>query len=162
MSPYKRALHYAYVLDPQNYRDHVHNAYIYHHKKTGENIFERHTGYILRCVKYMWLWHRSNRTFHKEFVDYVDEDHFTTLSPDRLFEANERVDAIRKRIASYHSGADSSINPELLSECLGYIEDGYTGNEISKMMGISAQTASNYKKKIKQLITAEHAEVESA
>ena len=154
MSPYKRALHYAYVLDPQNYRDHVHNAYLYHHDKTGGNIFEKHTGYILRCVKYMWLWHRSNRTFHKEFVEYVEEEHFTTLSPDRLLEASEGVDAMRKRIASYHSGAKASIDPDLLEQCMTYLEEGYSGNEIGQKMGVSFQTASNYKKKLQTILSS--------
>lgn len=166
MKLYYKALRYAYVLDPPHYRDLVHNAYIYFHKKSnGENLFEQHEGYILRCVKFMWKWRVSNESFNKEFHEYDEaagvfginpthSDKFCTdkRNPHTDLESKEFVDLVFKRVGSYHSGGLSSVDPKVLVQVLDYLQRGYTGNEIGTTMDLSAQTISNHKKKIQALV----------
>lgn len=153
-----------------NYRDLVHNAYIYYHKKSnGGNIFEQHEGYMLRCVKFIWRWsldHRyymmNRKLFLKKIFEYdTASDLFAANpsyadgfcnNPHEEMESKEVVDLIYKRVAQYHSGGESSVDPQALLRVLDYLQLGYTGREIGKEMGISEQTASNYKKKLKELV----------
>lgn len=159
-------MRYAYVLDHENYRDLVHNAYLYYYKKSsGGNLFaDKPEPYILRCVKFMWKWNMSNTVIGKNFIEYYEaasefgdnpsySDMFNAYSdPLRNLESEEAVDLITKRVAAYHSGGLSSVGPQELLQVMDYLQRGYTGNEIGTMMDISFQTVSNHKKKIQKLI----------
>lgn len=159
-------MRYAYVLDSENYRDHVHSAYVYYADKTGEDLFEQPLPYILRCVKFMWKWRWSNEHRNKVFEEYEEAENvyvtdptnsikFVTSSkdnPHQILESKEVIELIRKRVATYHSGGLSSVDPMELVQVMDYLQHGYTGREIGKKMGISEQTASNHKKKIQALI----------
>lgn len=162
-SQYKKALRYAFVLDQHNYRDLVHNAYIYHHKKTGGSLFDdQPLPYILRCIKFMWRWEYAN-VKNKRFYDYDQgltefsgnpsyTDGFLTRTSNDL-ESKEAVEMIYKRVAAYHSGKHNcSLDSKVLVQVMDYLQRGYTGNEIGTMMDISFQTVSNHKKKIQGLI----------
>ena len=148
-SAYRKACRYAFVLDRYNYTDLVHDAYLYFYKKSGgQNLFEQHEGFILRCVKWMWWWRHK---VSKPQVEY--EDHFFNYStPLQILESKEEVERIYDKIKSYHSGADRSLSPSVLLEFLGFLERGYEIQEIRQLMGISPQTAWNYRQKLKKII----------
>lgn len=149
-SLYRKALRYAYVLDSQNQFDLVHNAFLYYYKKSnGGNLFEQVEPYVMRCVRYMWKWKYSNDTFNKQFIDF---ELSTNVTPLQLLESKEAVDQIYERVKSYPSTHPYSLKSSVLLEFLSFLERGYEVKEICVLMNISPQTASNYRKKLKQLI----------
>ena len=171
-------MRYAFVLDQDNYKDLVHNAYIYYHKKSGgEDLFDKPEPYILKCVKFMWRWQRSNMTFNKSFVTIdravVEEDatrdfwrtdfrrdtshksSFCTADAGDQYlelESQDHIDLMYKKVASYATGKPSSLDPKVLIDTMDYFAQGYNSVEIAEIQGSSPQAVSKHKMKLRDLL----------
>jgi hypothetical protein len=147
---YYKASRYAYVLDSTDYRDLVHNAYLYYYKKSnGKNLFEEHEGFILRCVKWMWQWKYNVR---KEFVEF-NEQAINYTTPHLLVESEQQVKIVYDKVGSYHSGKNNrSLDSKLLLTTLTLLNNGYSQGEIAEQLDTSPQVVSGYVKKIRTIV----------
>lgn len=143
---YRRALLYAKALDQDNYRDLVHDAFLYTYTRSGTNLFDEHEGYICRCIKWMWRWSYQEKTyisggkkFEYQFETFDDSE--GGYNPEEILIAKDFHKYFLERLKS----------KPLLKNFLNYLEHGYEIKEICYMMQISPQTASNYRKHLKQL-----------
>lgn len=167
-SKYKRAISYAFKCHPVLYRDIVHQAYVKHFDARGTDLFDKDMFVILTWLKYIWYneinkgkymkdgeWHKKK--FYTPSEEWTEDTGSvilasTSIPADKQLMSKEFREDLFKRVDEYSSGQHSSINTNVLSQFLNYIDNGYTYPEICEEMGMSAQRIHYYKKKLQKII----------
>lgn len=152
---YKRAKGYAYKLDHSNYMDNLHDAFLYHWDKKGDNLFEREVPYVLRAVRYMSGW-KNQKQFSevhgsrkergekvKRFQSLTDNlvDHKT---PDKIYENKEILENLYSKINVYR-------NRDRMKQVLDLKLLGYTWTEICEETGIPPSVVNRIIEKINEI-----------
>lgn len=155
MRLYRNALKYAKKLDPVNYMDLVHNAFVYYYGMSGGgNLFlDRPEPYVMRCVKFMHKWHYNVEVKNKHFVEVTEGD---AMADDLVaeIESEDSIETMTENVARYSSGGTVSVSPEKLQKTLYYLNIGYSGNEVAEIMGVSAAVISYWRSKLQEILGA--------
>jgi DNA-binding CsgD family transcriptional regulator len=137
---YYEARGYAWKLNPNNYLDIVHDAYIIWYNRTGNDLFEEHRGRVSQTVKFVFLNQHGAKRFmyrgqyyRKTYTEsswlYSDED-----SPENVYlrqEEQDYQDSIIDRIAA-------NLTP-IRAEIFALLREGYNQRQISKKLGVNPQ-----------------------
>lgn len=146
MKNYKKAKSYSWVLDHDYYIDRVHDAFIRHYNRTGENLFDKSEYYVFRAVKYAKQYERQQT---KQFVEA--QEGLDNRTPDRILEFKEEYQQLISAIQNQHQDGPSKPLIDELLQFIAYKVSGYDHHEIAYSMGISRQLVSYYYKRLKQI-----------
>jgi hypothetical protein len=158
-SVYNRCISYAHKLDPISYKDLVSDAWLYNFKREGTDLFDKHPGYAMKCVKYIWLSNdRKQRYMYEgelyryQFHDpenFIIKHHYT---PDREITTEYFYKELHKRVDAYRSKSNCSLDPRILRRFLDLLDSGLTIKEISEEMEMSVKRLHYYKNKLKTIV----------
>lgn len=94
---YNRARGYLYKLDPRNYKDTLHDAFLNYYRRTGLNLFERSNTNVIGVVKNQYYENLRKLMFKKngerlpyQFTDFDDHQQTTTTPLDLLIVAETK------------------------------------------------------------------------
>jgi DNA-directed RNA polymerase specialized sigma24 family protein len=133
---YNKARRYLYKVDPINYKDILHDAYVNYHRRTGGlNLFERSNTNVIGVVRNQYyerfqkMSYQKNKTRHQyQFVEY--EDSPSNLTPIDFLIEKETFSTFIKRAEHFR---DSDTAKEVLNHRL----DGYTPEETAEKLNIT-------------------------
>lgn len=140
---YRKALNYAHRLDPQYYKDLVHDAYLEWYRKTGMSLLEAPEGVMIQTIKNT---HRGNYT-RSTFMwrgEIGLKQFFTFQEYDRpVNEFNPENQCI---IMDMKEKLDSRLTEEQ-REVLNQTRMGYAPSEVAEQLGTYRQQI-NYKMRV--------------
>jgi hypothetical protein len=136
---YYEARGYAWKLNPDNYLDIVHDAYIIWYDRTGNDLFDEHRGRVSQTVKNVFLNEVGARRFmyrgqyYKK--QYFGSDHLRAEGdPEETYLNKEEAifkDSLIDRIAD-------NLTP-LRATIFALLREGYNQRQISKKLGVNPQ-----------------------
>jgi hypothetical protein len=167
---WQRAFSYAYKCSgPWIYKDLVHSAWLYHQERFGTDLMEKEVGYVLRLVKWMWRYEvrrqtyeiegeRKQKRYYQVAEDVADpETEFVVVDSAPLaldaMVSDEYMTEFFRLVDNYHSGSvRSSVDPGELRRVAELLMAGFSGVEVAKILNMSAQTVSNHKAKVRDIV----------
>lgn len=133
---YYQARSYAYKLDPANYVDLTHDAYVVWFNKTGRNLFDEHRGVITKTIKNLHFtnfrksrWQCRGVTNKRTFEEFKDQSYTTTTPHDELIAA-ELATSIENALRTF-----SPANQEII----GLVASGEPVKDVANDAGVSTQ-----------------------
>lgn len=145
---YRKALSYAYALNPKLYRDIVHDAYLHWFEKSKKNLFEEEEKRVIRVVKLTWMGYYRNRRSKEGKLKYRIAKNYM-VDGQQLYEKTDPTTPedhlIAKELEEHMIG---SMTSDLQLEIYLYAVQGYRPIEIAEMVGKRKSTISYYFKKM--------------
>jgi DNA-binding CsgD family transcriptional regulator len=146
---YNKAKRYLFKVDPEVYKDVLHDAFINYFRRTGLNLFERSNGNVIGVVKNEYFSYLRSKMFRRggerlPFQFTTFEDHsFTSITPEDILIGIETQQQIESRLPSFE-------DPDLASEVLRMRLEGYNTKEISKDLDLNIQQVKRYTQNLRK------------
>jgi DNA-binding CsgD family transcriptional regulator len=146
---YNKARRYLYKIDPNTYKDVLHDAYLTYYRRTGLNLFERSNGNVIGVVKNQYFENYRKGTFRRngerlpyQFSDF-DDHSCNKATPLDLMIAEETRQKLYSRV-------DSFKYPHIAREILELREQGYQTKEIAEMVNLDMVTVNGYTRNLQK------------
>jgi hypothetical protein len=154
MKGYHKAGSYLYKLDPVNYKDIRHDAYLSFYKTTGENLFEQPEKLMIKVLKYTTFsfWRVKSRKTKIQLNTEGGEElaHVCELvTPFHQVIADEllnRYITLKNNLPD--SRAVFTNNIRVLDQIMSYKLEGYNNKEIAEKLSVSKALVTYYLKQI--------------
>jgi hypothetical protein len=165
---YKKALSYAYTLNPLLFVDIVHDSFIRWFDKCQTNLFEEAEHTIIATVKRTW-WSKyiqpnkymfKGKIQNRQITSFSEEMRYNSITPEDIYIAKEFKSLLLEQLMK---DIDDDLKNDKLKNVKGnwkltaddklklylYAVSGYSYNDISEIMGISANAVGLYFKKMR-------------
>ena len=156
---YKKALSYAFYLDPFLFKDIVHDSFLRWFDKTHLNLFDEPERTVISVVKKTW-WSKyiqPNKFMYRgeinnrQKVQFSDEMKYNSVTPEDELIAKE----LNNHMMSFKPQIKVGCNKDFIENSARmqldiylFAVQGYTRAEISEEMNLTVATISNYFKRM--------------
>jgi hypothetical protein len=158
MDGYRQAKRYAFKLDPNNYKDICHDAYLSYYKQKQCNLFLEPPGIISNMIKWTTFdyWKRKSWSFNKEnqgvrqFSSFSDGDEMLADRANHITPIDELVasELLNRFVKLTETTRDSRAvftkNIEIIRKILQLRLQSFTNKEIAEELGVSKSLITYY------------------
>lgn len=159
MDGYRQARRYAFKLDPHNYKDICHDAYLSYHNLKQRNLFEESPGVITNAIKWTTFdsWKKKSWNLNgekqgiRQFNEFNDGGNellahkASTITPiDELIAKELLTRFMRLMECTRDSRAVFTKNVDIIRKILELRLQSFTNKEISEELGVSKSLITYY------------------